>query len=68
MARLEYMQLKLSNMPDNIINQYELQSKATADGYVYVKIQKGMYRLPHAGLIAQELLINSMRKGINRAH
>ncbi len=28
----------------------------TADGYLYCKIQKGMYSLPQAGIIAQELL------------
>ena len=28
----------------------------TPDGYVYVEIQKGMYGLPQAGILAQELL------------
>ena len=28
----------------------------TKDGYVYVEIRRGMYGLPHAGLIAQQLL------------
>ena len=43
-------------MPDDVIDHYGLRDKATTDGYVYVKIQKGMYGLPNAGLIAQELL------------
>ena len=30
-------------------------SKALADGNVYVEVRKGMYGLPQAGLIAQEL-------------
>jgi hypothetical protein len=50
------MRLKLSDMPNNIIEQYKLLDKATTDGYVYVRIQKGMYGLPQAGIIAQELL------------
>eukprot|EP00804_Cyclotella_cryptica_P008215 CCRYP_015150-RB/>CCRYP_015150-RB protein AED:0.19 eAED:0.17 QI:0/0/0/1/0/0/2/0/720 len=50
MARPEFMRLKLSDMPTNVIEH------ATEDGYVYVRIQKGMYELPQAGIIAQQLL------------
>ena len=56
MARPESMRLKMNNMPENIIEQYKLQDKVTKDGYVYVQIKKGMYGLPQAGIIAQELL------------
>eukprot|EP00804_Cyclotella_cryptica_P008217 CCRYP_015150-RC/>CCRYP_015150-RC protein AED:0.40 eAED:0.40 QI:0/0/0/1/0/0/2/0/208 len=42
MARPEFMRLKLSDMPTNVIEH------ATEDGYVYVRIQKGMYELPQA--------------------
>ena len=56
MERSEYMRLKIADMPDNIIEMHDLRSKATADGYVYVQINKGMYGLPNAGLIAHELL------------
>eukprot|EP00804_Cyclotella_cryptica_P019034 CCRYP_014448-RA/>CCRYP_014448-RA protein AED:0.34 eAED:0.34 QI:0/0/0/1/1/1/3/0/481 len=56
MARPEFMRLKLSDMPENIIEHYTLRSIATDDRYVYVRIQKGMYRLPQAGIIAQQLL------------
>ena len=43
-------------MPDDFIEQYGLRDKATADGHVFVRISRGMYGLPHAGIIAQELL------------
>ncbi len=56
MARYEYMQLKLSDMPDDIIEHYNLRAITTADGFVYCKIWKGMYGLPQAGIIAQQLL------------
>eukprot|EP00804_Cyclotella_cryptica_P020760 CCRYP_016596-RA/>CCRYP_016596-RA protein AED:0.37 eAED:0.37 QI:0/-1/0/1/-1/1/1/0/339 len=56
MAHPEYMQLKLSDIPDHIIALYKLDTLATPDGYVYVLIQKGMYGLPQAGIIAQQLL------------
>ena len=42
--------------------EYNLQEKVTADGHVYVEIRKGMYGLPQAGLIAQELLEERLNK------
>jgi hypothetical protein len=39
-----------------------LHEIATEDGYVYCKIQKGMYGLPQAGLIVQELLQEHLAK------
>ena len=56
MERPEFMRLKIEDMPNEIIDQYNLRDKATKDGYVYVRISRGMYGLPQAGLIAQELL------------
>jgi hypothetical protein len=56
MARYEYMRLKLSDMPDDVIEHYNLQAITMADGFVYCKIRKGMYGLPQAGIIAQQLL------------
>ena len=56
MARPEYMRLKIDNILDHVIEHYNLREKATKDGYVYVKISKGMYGLPQAGIIAQKLL------------
>jgi hypothetical protein len=56
MAQYDYMRLKLSNMPDNVIEHYNLQAITTAVVFVYCKIQKGMYSLPQAGIIAQQLL------------
>ncbi len=62
MTRYEYMQLKLSNMPDNVIAHYHLRSIATPDMYVYCKIRQGMYGLLQAGIIAHELLAKRLRK------
>jgi hypothetical protein len=42
MTRYKYMQLKFSNMPDNIIAQNHLLDITTLDGYVYCKIRQGM--------------------------
>ena len=37
--------------PKNVLEQYELENKATDEGWVHVKIRK-----KQAGLLAQELL------------
>jgi hypothetical protein len=50
------MRLKLINILANVIKHDNLHKIATPDGYVYCKIQKGMYVLPQVGIIAQELL------------
>jgi hypothetical protein len=56
MEQYMYMHLKLSNIPKEILIEYKLCEIATLEGYVYCKIRKGMYSLPQAGIIAQELL------------
>jgi hypothetical protein len=56
MKRPEYMQLKITDIPEEIIEQYKLKSSATPDGYIYCEITRGMYGLPQAAIIAQELL------------
>ena len=47
------MHLKLSNLPENVVQQCNLEGKSTKDGYVHVEIRQGMYGLPQGGLIAQ---------------
>ena len=56
MDRPEFMRLKVADMPDSIITQYNLNDKVTTDGYVYVRVSRGMYGLPQADIIAQQLL------------
>ena len=43
-------------MPEDVIAHYNLNEIATPEGYIYCKIRKGMYGLPQAGIIAQQLL------------
>jgi hypothetical protein len=62
MARYEYMPLRIADMPDNVIEHYNLRDKATPDGYIYCKIQKGMYGLLQAGIIAQQILKERLQK------
>ncbi len=68
MTRYEYMQLKLSNMPEDIIARYHLLNIATPNGYAYCKIRQGMYGLQQAGIITQELLAKRLKEqGCNQS-
>ena len=52
----EFLRIKLSNFPEDVIGDYKLQEKVDDKGFVYVKCVCRMYGLPHAGIIAQKLL------------
>jgi hypothetical protein len=56
MTRKEYFRMKLDLFPTDIIEEYKLRDVADPDGNVYCKVTRGMYGLPQAGIIAQELL------------
>jgi hypothetical protein len=62
MARYKYMQLRIADMPEDVIKHYNLRDRATPDGYGHCEIQKGMYGLPQAGIIAQQLLEECLQK------
>ena len=49
-------------MPEDVIEHYKLRDVATPDGFVYWEIRKGMYGLPQAGIIAQELLAKQLKE------
>jgi hypothetical protein len=51
----EYMKMPIALFPTDIIEHYRLNEKALG-GYVYMEIQKGMYGLPQAGILANKLL------------
>ena len=51
----EYMFLPLNIIPNEIVDQYNLQ-EMSHDGKVYMEIQKGMPGLKQAGIIANERL------------
>ncbi|KAL7487182.1 hypothetical protein ACHAW6_012778, partial [Cyclotella cf. meneghiniana] len=52
----EYIRIRLADLPDKIIQEYRLHDKATPTGFIHLKVTKGMYGLPQAGLLANELL------------
>ena len=56
LKRPEYIRMKLSDIPQEVIDEYKLRDLATPDGSVHIEATKGMYGLPQAGILANELL------------
>jgi hypothetical protein len=48
------MVINLVSLPQETIEKYDL-NKLAQDGEVYIEIQKGMYGLPQACILANEL-------------
>jgi hypothetical protein len=55
MDPFEYMRIPIKLIPQEIILQYNLLP-LVSDGHVYIEVQKGMYGLPQAGILANQLL------------
>jgi CO/xanthine dehydrogenase FAD-binding subunit len=62
LTRYKYVRMNLANFPEDVIEQYKLKELANKTGMVFVEIRKGMYGLPQAGLLAQELLEQRLNK------
>ena len=62
LLRPEYIRVKLTDLPDEIIQEYKLREKANKKGCIFLKVVKGMYGLPQAGLLAQQQLIKRLNK------
>ena len=58
----EFLRIKLSNFPEDVIEHYKLQEKVDNKGFVYVKCVRGMYGLPHTGIIAHKLIEERLKK------
>jgi hypothetical protein len=55
------MVINLASLPQETIEKYDLNELAQ-DGKVYIEIQKGMYCLPQAGILANQLLQRNLAK------
>eukprot|EP00804_Cyclotella_cryptica_P020090 CCRYP_014884-RA/>CCRYP_014884-RA protein AED:0.24 eAED:0.24 QI:0/0/0/0.75/0.33/0/4/0/1279 len=56
LTRPEYAKIRLSDIPEEVITEYNLREYATADGWVYIKVVRGMYGLPQSGSLGHDLL------------
>ena len=52
----EFLRMNINTFPEDVIKHYKLNEKVDTKGNVYVRVDKGIYGLPQAGLIAQKLL------------
>ena len=60
----EFIHVKLSDIPNEVIEEYKLREKATKNGTgtVYIKAKQGLYGLPQSGLLANEHLKKRLNK------
>ena len=56
LERYEYMRMKLTDIPQEVIDEYKLKDKVAADGFVYIEIRRAMYGLKQAGKLANDQL------------
>ena len=61
MPHPEYMSIPIDLIPPEIIAEYKLED-IVHNGRVYVRINKGMYGLPQAGRLANDLLAKRLGK------
>jgi hypothetical protein len=67
MERKEYMRIPVKDIPDTIMEQYDL-TPLIHNGFLYVEISKGMYGLPQAGRLANDqLLVHLAKAGYTQA-
>ncbi len=52
----KFIRMKLSNIPDKIIDEYKLLDKTTPSSSIHIVANCGMYGLPQSGLIINKLL------------
>ena len=61
MSRKEYIRIHSKYFPPNIRALYHIDGLISEDGYVYIKIIKGVYGLKQATIIAYNQLISHMK-------
>ena len=61
MAQSECTKLKIKHIPEDICKQYNLYDRVTHDGYIYIKIKKGMYRLKQVAILAYNILQSNLK-------
>jgi hypothetical protein len=58
----EFIRSKLSDIPNEVVNEYKLREKATKNSSIYIRAKCSMYGLPQAGLLTNELLKKCLNK------
>lgn len=63
MKNAEYMHIHWKHIPQDIRELYNLFDKLHGDGYIYVKIKKGMYGLKQVAILAFD---NNLVKNLSK--
>ena len=58
----EFMKVQISDIPQEIIYEYNVMIYANEDGFVYVEIMGAMYGLKQAGKIANDDLLEYLKE------
>ena len=61
MQECEYTRIHSKYFFDDICEEYDIDSKIAPDGYVYIRIQKGMYGLKQATVFAYNQLVQNLK-------
>ena len=60
MPKPEFMRIAYKYIPPDIRLRYNLDSKVAEDGYIYIKIKRGMYGLKQAAILAHQQLVKNL--------
>jgi hypothetical protein len=52
----KYVCIKITDIPEEFILEYDLTGKEDHNGCIYFEIQPGCYSLPHAGILANDFV------------
>ena len=58
----EYIHIRIKDIPEEIINEYQLRKLVDDKGSSHIQANCGMYGLPQARLLANELLEKRLNK------
>ena len=56
LKRPEYIRISIKDIPAEIINEYQLRKIVDDKGSIHIQANCGMYGLPQAGLLANEIM------------
>ena len=59
MDGVEYITIQIAMKPKEFVDKYNIQKKLH-NGYIYVRVTKGMYRIPQTGKIAHDALVKHL--------
>ena len=60
----EYMKVCLKLFPDDIIQQYNLHAQVDINGYIFIKINKGMYGLRQSIILAYQQISTRLQAAV----